>query len=118
MSNGISWDMSLLEAGLSALMSKSEAAIRMYAETAALKLQNYARDKAPWTDRTGQARQRLGATVAKVSSGYKITLAHGVNYGVFLELAMEKKYAIIQPTILVNSGEILKGFNKLLERLG
>lgn len=111
-------DMSKLESGLNTFMGKSEAAIRMYAETAALELQNYSRDKAPWTDRTGHARQRLTGTVTKVASGYKITLAQGVDYGIWLELAHEKRFAIIQPTILANSNEIMTGFNKLLERLG
>lgn len=116
--SSFSMDMSGLEAGLNAFMGKSEAALRMYAETAALKLQNYMRDNARWTDRTGQARQRLTGTVTKVTSGYKITLAQGVDYGIWLELAHEKRFAIIQPTILANSNEVMTGFNKLLERLG
>lgn len=111
-------DMSGLEAGLNALMGKSEAALRMYAETAALRLQNYMRDNAKWTDRTGHARQRLTGTANKVTSGYRITLAQGVDYGIWLELAHEKRFAIIQPTILVKSNEVMTGFNKLLERLG
>lgn len=115
--SGFSWDMSGLESGLESFMGKSEAAIRMYAETAALKLQNYSRNKAPWTDRTGHARQRLSGTVTKVTNGYKITLAHGVDHGIWLELAHEKRFAIIQPTILANSNEIMRGFEKLLERL-
>lgn len=116
--SGFRLDASLLEAGLNALIPKSDAALRMYAETAALKLQNYARDKAPWTDRTGHARQRLNASVSKIAHGYKIALAQGVDYGIFLELAHEKRFAIIQPTILANSNDIMKGFNRLLERLG
>ena len=97
--------------------SKSEIAISMYAENAALTLQNYAREHRPWTDRTGHARQRLTGSVARVSQGYQIILAHGVDYGVWLELAHEKRYAIIQPTIQAKSPEVLSGFNKLLERL-
>lgn len=104
--------------GLESFGDKSEAAIRMYAETAALNLQNHARDKAPWTDRTGHARQRLRGDVLTVANGYKIRLAHGVDYGLWLELAHEKRFAIIQPTILANSNGIMTGFNKLLERLG
>ena len=97
--------------------TKSEAAIAMYADNAALTLQNYAREHRPWTDRTGHARQRLTGSVARVSQGYQIILAHGVDYGKWLELAHEKKYAIIQPTIQAKSPEVLSGFNKLLERL-
>lgn len=110
-------DTSGIEKGLMRLMDKSEAAIRMYSETAALKLQNYMRDNAPWTDRTGDARKRLTGTVYKVSNGYQIILSHGVNYGIWLELAHEKRFAIIQPTIQVNSNEVMKGLDKLLERL-
>lgn len=117
MSYSFKLDASQLEKGIDMLMGKSDAAIRMYAETAALKLQNYSRDKAPWTDRTGHARQRLTATVARITKGYRITLAHGVDYGIFLELAHEKRFAIVQPTILANSSDIMAGFNKLLERL-
>lgn len=118
MSSSFSMDMSGLEAGLKSFMGKSEAAIRMYAETAAVDLQSHMRDNAPWTDRTGHARQRLTGTVTKVTGGYKITLAHGVDYGIWLELAHEKRFAIIQPTILIKSNEVMTGFEKLLERLG
>lgn len=104
--------------GLESFGSKSEAAFSMYAETAALTLQNYARDKAPWTDRTGQARQRLKGDALTVSQGYKLRLAHGVDYGIWLELAHEKRFAIIQPTIQVKSGDIMKGLQNLLNRLG
>lgn len=97
--------------------TKSEAAIAMYADNAALTLQNYAREHRPWTDRTGHARQRMTGSVARVAQGYQIILAHGVDYGKWLELAHEKKYAIIQPTIQAKSPEVLSGFNKLLERL-
>lgn len=110
-------DTSGLEKGLEAFMSKSEASIRMYAETAALKLQNHMRDEAPWTDRTGDARKRLTGLVQKVAGGYKIVLSHGVDYGIWLELAHEKRFAIIQPTILAKSNEVIRGLDRLLERL-
>ena len=54
-----------------------------------------------------------------MDNGYRITLAHGVDYGIWLELAHEKKYAIIPETIrVVGDGEILPGFERLIERLG
>ena len=111
-------DFSELHSWLSSAPGRAEMALNLYATNAALKLQNYARDNAPWTDRTGHARQRLTGTTSRIDKGYRITLAHGVDYGKWLELAHEKKYAIIQPTILVNSNEIIAGLNKLLERLG
>jgi len=103
--------------GLADFSSKAEIAMSMYVDTAALTLQDYMRDKAPWTDRTGQARQRLTAKAQRVSKGYRIALAQGVDYGVFLELAHEKRFAIIQPTITAKGPEVMKGFENLIGRL-
>lgn len=106
-----------LTEGLKRLSNQVDPALRLYADTSALTLQNYAREHRRWTDRTGHARQRLTGTATKVVNGYKLTLSHGVDYGVWLELANEKKYAIIQPTILAKSNQIMLGFSRLLERL-
>lgn len=116
--NGFRLDAQDILDRIATVSTKAEAAVGMYAENAALSLQNYAREHRTWTDRTGHARQRLTGSVARVQQGYKVILAHGVDYGIWLELSNEKKFAIIQPTIQVKSPEILSGFNRLLERLG
>ena len=111
-------DIQGLADGLVTAQMKADAAIRMYAENGALKLQNYARQHRKWTDRTGHARQRLTGTSMAQSNGYRLQLAHGVDYGIWLELAHEKRFAIIESTIRkVGTEQILPGFNKLLERL-
>ena len=111
-------DASGLLDGLSMFESKADAAFRAYADTSALKLQNSARKNARWTDRTGHARQRLTGDALVVSNGYKLRLAHGVDYGIWLELAHEKRFAIIMETIeLLGPSEIIPGFEHLLERL-
>ena len=118
MDSGFRLDISKLANGLIGAQDKADLAIRMYAEQGALQLQNFAKENRRWTDRTGHARQRLNGYVGKSENGYRIYLAHGVDYGIWLELAHEKRFAIIQPTILANSNEVMTGFNKLLERLG
>lgn len=118
MASGIRLDISGMLSGLSNCESAADKAIHVFAEQAALKLQNSARENRKWTDRTGQARQRLHGFVGKIPEGYRITLAHGVDYGIWLELAHEKRFAIIQPTIeYVGTFEIMPGFEHLLERL-
>lgn len=118
MSMNFRLDISQLLHGLSTTESKADMAIRMYAENAALKLQNYARTHRKWTDRTGHARQRLTGTSASYGNGYRLTLSHGVDYGIWLELAHEKRFAIIETTIrTVGNNEILPGLERLLERL-
>ena len=99
------------------LGTKAKAAMRMYAESAAQNLEAHKKDKRPWTDRTGMAKARLNGSVQEVSEGLRIALAQGVDYGIWLELANEKKYAIIQPTIQSKSGEVIEGFEGLLDKL-
>lgn len=118
MANGFRFDISGMVAGLTNLESASDKAIRMYAEQGALQLQNFARENRKWTDRTGQARQRLHGYVGAIPEGYRITLAHGVDYGLWLELAHEKRFSIIPQAIeYVGTFEIMPGFEHLIERL-
>ena len=115
---GLKFDLSGMISGLSDFESKADIAIRMLAEQGALQLQNSARENRKWTDRTGHARQRLTGYVGKTPEGYRITLAHGVDYGIWLELAHEKRFAIIPQTIeYVGTFEIMPGFQRLIERL-
>lgn len=118
MSIKFKFDKSMLDGGLLDFENKAQAAIRMYAEQSALELQNNARQNARWTDRTGHARQRLTGDVLVASNGYKLRLAHGVDYGIWLELANEKRFAIIPETIeYVGTFQIMPGFERLLKRL-
>lgn len=97
---------------------KADAAVKMLAETGAIKMQNYAQQNAPWTDRTAHARQRLTGSTSAISNGYRIEIAHGVDYGIYLELAHEKKYGIIPDTLeTVGEQEIMPAFEKLLEKI-
>lgn len=97
---------------------KAYVAARMLAQQGALEMQNYARINRPWKDRTGRAKQSLTATVEE-DEGYKlrIKLAHGVDYGIYLELANEKKYAIIAPTIRIKGPVVLQAFRKFIKAI-
>lgn len=118
MASSFKLDVSELEDNLEEVEQRARQAILMYAKTGALTLQNYARRNAPWTDRTAHARQRLEATAEEIPNGAKITLAHGVDYGIWLELAHEKRYAIIEPTIRLKGPEVIQGFENLMSKMG
>lgn len=118
MAPSLKFDLSDLVTGLNAFDSRMDLAVRMLAEQGAIQLQNFARENRKWTDRTGQARQRLHGYVGTIPNGYRIHLAHGVDYGLWLELAHEKRFAIIPQSIeYVGTFEIMPGFNRLIERL-
>ena len=107
-----------LEEGLKEFLERANTAIEMYAETSAQKLESYAKAHRKWTDRSSDARKRLKGKSTKVAKGYRLCLAHGVTYGKWLELAHEKKYAIIEPTLIeVGANDIMPGFQNLLNEM-
>lgn len=102
---------------LTNLPPKLEAALVVYGETAAKDFESYAKSHRPWTDRTGEARRRLNGYTEKVSNGVRICIAHGVSYGIYLEFAHEKRYAILEPTVRLKSNDVLKGLKSLFNNL-
>lgn len=75
--------------------------------------EQFMRSNAKWTDRTGAARNGLGARVVVGDDKVAIVLYHSVAYGVFLELRWGGKYAIIEPAMAA-MGPL---FAQALERL-
>ena len=103
--------------GLSGFEKKAELALRVYAETVAKDFESYAKSNRPWTDRTGRARQGLTGYVKTTETGYRIVIAHTVDYGIWLEFARERKYAILEPTVRLKGQEAIQGMKHLLDRL-
>ncbi len=64
----------------------------------AMMMEAYAKAYAPWNDRTGQARAGLFGRVREEGSFLYTGVAHTVHYGVYLELGMHGRYAILKPT--------------------
>jgi hypothetical protein len=65
----------------------------------AREVEQYAKANAPWENRTGDAREGLTAKGEQRLTSYIITLYHTVDYGIWLEVRWDGKYAIIIPTI-------------------
>lgn len=80
-------------------------------------LERYMKANRPWQDRTGAARAGLSAKVtsSKMNFEQTIELSHGVPYGVYLEYGMERRFAIIEPTMRIKGPEIV---NDLRGKLG
>jgi hypothetical protein len=94
---------------------KHKAALSIYADTAAKKMEAEAKTKAPWEDRTGNARNSIRGEGGWDGYLLKVVLSGGMSYNVWLELAHEKKYAILRPTIDRNTPSIIRGYQRLVK---
>lgn len=109
---------STLKKNLDKMSEKLGAVILMYASTKASELEAKMKINRPWTDRTGMAKALLKAKVSQPSPTIvRITLAHGVSYGIWLELAHGKNYAIIAPTIRNEGPRVISDFDNLMSKL-
>ena len=71
-------------------------------------MEGYAKSHAPWTDRTGHARQSLHGGVDVQGDQQVLYLSHGVEYGIRLELDYGGNYAIVRPTVDAHLSRIRK----------
>lgn len=90
---------------------------KMYAilERKAPDVESHMKVNAPWTDRTGNARQGLAAQAFREDDNMGIVLYHQVPYGYFLEVRWSGRYAIILPTIEVMGPEVMKSLENILK---
>lgn len=69
--------------------------------------ETFARTNAPWTDRTGNARNGLFATHDKIPMvEHRLVVYHTMPYGLWLEIRWSGRYAIIGPTMLEISPQL------------
>ena len=98
------------------IQNRVRAAIGIYASTAAKQMEGEAKWGAPWTDRTTNARNSIQGDFGWRNDQAVISLSGNVDYFVYLELANEKKYAILKPTIDKHAPSIIKGYQRLVKR--
>ena len=90
-------------------------ATRLYAETSAAQLEAYAKQNAPWKDITGISRQTISHDVKSERYKQTIILRGGVSsHFIFLELAFERRYAIIEPTMIKMAPGVVRGWKRII----
>ena len=77
-------------------------------------LLDYARQNAPWEDRSGDARAGLDTSVVVENESLEIYLFHTVEYGQWLEIRWGGKYAIIIPTVETMGTKLLAKMNNTI----
>lgn len=78
------------------------------------RLTNYAKQNAKWEDRTGNARQALYSVVEDANGRVTIYLSHGMDYGVYLELLHQGRFAIILATLEAHYQPIQDSYRRLV----
>lgn len=71
-------------------------------------VESYAKMNAPWEDQTGNARNGLTASVFEEGGEIVLELAHTVDYGYWLEVIQDGRFAIIMPTLEAVGPEVIQ----------
>lgn len=99
MAKGITWYHDTLTPGMAAFSVVMQETLEEIVEQVAEEVELYAKENAPWEDRTGDARDGLTAEAITEGSTMVIVLYHTVDYGIWLEVRNSGEYAIILPTL-------------------
>ena len=116
-----------LQANVAELTPKINKTLTLTTDFAAGRGMDVMKRKAPWTDRTGNARTGLvavaehsgAATMTGGATGFsqhKITMAHGVDYGIWLEVANLGKFQIIMPVLVATAQELMKALQDMFSK--
>ncbi len=116
--SGITFDsnsMSTFIADLQNTQSRLKQALTILTDVASKKMANWAKENAKWVDRTSNARQGIKGDAYWISDTViTCALSHSVDYGIWLELANEKKYAILEEAIEQNKDELISAYRTLV----
>lgn len=111
--SGFKIDTRGLARGLGQEAERRAYGIEAIGRTEAARMENEAKATHPWTNRTGEAERRIAGRVERRGDLTRITLSSGVHYGVYLELAMGKRFAILWPTIKRHATEVLDAIRRI-----
>lgn len=94
---------------------KTIAALNLYGDSVAKEMEAYAKSNRPWQDRTGKARQTLKGEKKNMGTSVRCEISHGVDYGIYLEMCNERKYAILEPTVKAIGPKAVNGLDKIFK---
>lgn len=84
-----------LDIGPEVAVEGAEATLEFYAD----QIEEWMRENAPWDDRSGEARDGLTAEVDRHRMQAALYVYHTVDYGIWLEVRWNGKYAILTPAV-------------------
>ena len=96
MNVSVTVDDRIVAQNLGEMSERLKTQLQVLGQATGQKIQEYAKENAPWTDRTGDARQRLKYNSEINENGLTISIFHQMEYGIYLELCNNEKYAILK----------------------
>lgn len=115
--SGITWTNRSLFSNLDEAPAKLDSAMTAFTSFWAGEVRSHARSTAPWTDRTGNARQGLNTATEHNEDTHSIILFHRVPYGIWLEVRFGGRNAVILPTIRTKGREVMAAAGDLMGRM-
>jgi len=98
--------------------NKQTGAITMVVASACVLIKKWMKKNRLWTDRTSDARDRLDCVyVWEDVELVSIVVFHQVSYGVWLELAHQRKYAILMESLEKHQDEIIDALQHLMDNI-
>lgn len=111
------FDYDTLSPNLKELLPRVDAAVDLVFDKTVADAATYARLNAPWTDRTGNARNGLMADHDKEDMvWHRLTVYHTMPYGYWLEIRWSGRYAIIGPTLVHIAQDLAKDLATAINR--
>jgi hypothetical protein len=114
--SGLVWEVppSVLATATAGYAKRLYAAVVALGQYFASRMEAYAKAHAPWTDRTGHARQSLVGRCIPTAAAVVIVIAGLAEYQIWLEVAHGGRWGIILRTAQAHYGEISGALQRLV----
>ena len=113
-SSSFHWEGDLTEQRIQQIGPAAKRAMVAVVGRTAPQAEAWMKSNARWTDRTGNARNGLGAQPSLSRNKAALVLYHSVPYGIYLELRWAGRYAIIRPAIEHFGPIMMQSLSRLL----
>lgn len=118
---GLTWTSDTLTPAMKNAQPNAVAYMSRTTELYSLRSETFAKSKAPWTDRSGNARSGLSsiwsAYVGSDNSKFEIDVYHQVPYGIWLEVRYNGRWSIINKTIATQGPRFFNTANQVFAKM-
>jgi len=110
-------DVEMVTKNIAGIVERKKAAAFALAQSLAVQMLNEFRERQSggefWTNQTEQAFQRVFTNTGMDAESIFFFIAHGVEYGVYLELANDRKHEALRPLALKYAAKFTKGLKEI-----